>query len=483
MRKRSFYRVLGGIVSTVLAGTVGTVACGGAATSPVGDDGGTPPAPLPDESTFTCTSPLGEIIANLRPASPVDHVELRGQHFATSTNEPARDGDAGSIDDADGGDTGPPPALLPTETLSSHGTPCATASDRDACMTALADARIDAGGWRNRATGVDMGIPPTYRHDFIVYTRGDEVGIAKNAAELAAFLGPIDTLEEARLLMTTQLHDLECSTEPFKSGWRQNADGSWEVLVTGRSCGTDYQVRMKVTADGVVSQLDRRTLESGAVCGRRPDGLVAEHVGGAEVSIAAWLAEAAHLEAASVVAFRRLERELLALGAPRALVATARRSRADEIRHAREMAILAHRFGAAPAKVEVAPQHERTPFAIALENAVEGCVRETYGALVAAYQARMATDPELRSVLGRIARDEARHASLAHDVARWLEPRLSEGERAEIARARAKAIADLRSAVLRPPATDVARLAGMPRPREARALLEALEHDVLSRAA
>ena len=263
MRKRSFYGVLSGIVSTVIAGAAGSVACG-ASTTTVDGDGGSHAPPLPDESTFTCSTPLGEVIATLRPGSPVDYVELRGQHFTSSTNEPPRDGDAGALEDSDAGDAGSLPDLLPTETLSSHGTPCATASDRDACMSALADARIDSGGWsRNRGNG-DMVIPPTYRHDFLVFTRGDDVGIAKNAAELAAFLGPIDTLEEARLLVTTQLHDLECATTPFKSGWRQNADGSWELLVTGRSCGTDYQVRMKVTADGVVSQVERRTLDSGA---------------------------------------------------------------------------------------------------------------------------------------------------------------------------------------------------------------------------
>ena len=110
-------------------------------------------------------------------------------------------------------------------------------------------------------------------------------------------------------------------------------------------------------------------------------------------------------------------------------------------------------------------------------------MRETYGALVAAYQARTASDPELRTVLDRIARDEARHAALAHDVASWLEPRLDDEERAAIARARADAVADLRAAVLRPPAADVAALAGMPKPREARALLDAMEHAVLSSAA
>ena len=114
---------------------------------------------------------------------------------------------------------------------------------------------------------------------------------------------------------------------------------------------------------------------------------------------------------------------------------------------------------------------------------MEGCIRETYGALVAGYQARRATDPALRSVLGRIARDEARQAALAHEVAAWLEPRLDAGERAAIAEARAAALTELRAAVRRAPASDVARLAGMPEPRDARALLDLLEVQVLSRAA
>ena len=217
MRKRSFYGLLSGIVSTVLAGAAGTVACGGGAASPVGGegDGGKPAPPLPDESTFACTSPLGSVLANLRPASPVDYVELRSQQFDTQTKKPAREGDAGALEDMDAGDAGPLPPLLPRKTEASHGAPCATAGNRDACLAALADAQIDAEGWSLDRSSGEMVMPPTYRQGFLVYTRGDEVGIAKNPTELTAFLGTIDTIEEARLLMTTHIHDLECTTTPF----------------------------------------------------------------------------------------------------------------------------------------------------------------------------------------------------------------------------------------------------------------------------
>jgi hypothetical protein len=45
----------------------------------------------------------------------------------------------------------------------------------------------------------------------------------------------------------------------------------------------------------------------------------------------------AQLEAASIVAFDRLARELDAHGAPAELVAEARRAKTDEVRHARTL--------------------------------------------------------------------------------------------------------------------------------------------------
>ncbi|MDQ3370499.1 MAG: ferritin-like domain-containing protein, partial [Myxococcota bacterium] len=61
----------------------------------------------------------------------------------------------------------------------------------------------------------------------------------------------------------------------------------------------------------------------------------------------------------------------------------------------------------------------RSLAAIAHENAIEGCVREAYGALVATYQAERAA-PALRAVFRRIAADERRHAALAEDVHAWI---------------------------------------------------------------
>ncbi|HEX7664753.1 MAG TPA: hypothetical protein VF407_09585, partial [Polyangiaceae bacterium] len=129
--------------------------------------------------------------------------------------------------------------------------------------------------------------------------------------------------------------------------------------------------------------------------GRRPEGLAApRRANGAHTSaIGLYFAEMAHLEGASVHAFRSLESELVAHGAPVDLVAAACRAAEDEVRHAQETARLAHRHGATPPEVVVAKAEAvRTLEAIALENAVEGCVRETFGALVATWQAAHAAD-------------------------------------------------------------------------------------------
>lgn len=71
----------------------------------------------------------------------------------------------------------------------------------------------------------------------------------------------------------------------------------------------------RVDRSGAVTKVAMDGTTDGAVCGRRPEGLRRAELA-ARSEVAAHFASAAHLEAASVVAFRVLERELVALGAP-----------------------------------------------------------------------------------------------------------------------------------------------------------------------
>jgi len=214
--------------------------------------------------------------------------------------------------------------------------------------------------------------------------------------------------------------------------------------------------------------------------GRRPAGLAAARRRAARTSLGRYFAEVAHLEAASVHAFRRLGLELRAHGAPPALRQAALQAEHDEIRHARVTARLARRFGGEPAAARVRRRGPRSLERVALENAVEGCVRETFGALVARWQAAHARDDEVRACMRRIAADEIRHAALSWAVAEWANALLSRAARSRVAQARKAAVERLGVEVGAEVETTLAREAGLPGPRIARQLVAGLTNAVLN---
>jgi hypothetical protein len=183
--------------------------------------------------------------------------------------------------------------------------------------------------------------------------------------------------------------------------------------------------------------------------------------------LGAFLGAMACEEAASVEAFERLAAELSSHGAPASLVRAASQAQRDEARHAAVMARLAKR---AKVAVSVRARPVRSLEAMAKENAVEGCVRETFAALLACWQAEHADDPEVRAAFVRIARDETRHAALAWTVAAWAHERLPEGARRRVARARRAAVEAVARSLGYYVDASLTRRVGLPRPSEARAL-------------
>jgi hypothetical protein len=97
--------------------------------------------------------------------------------------------------------------------------------------------------------------------------------------------------------------------------------------------------------------------------------------------------------------------------------------------------------GARVPRVEVAPMVRSSAIRpldeIAVENAVEGCVRESFGARLAGAQARQVRDPVLSRALSAIAVDETRHGNLAWAIDRWASRRLPTAARHRVAQARA----------------------------------------------
>jgi hypothetical protein len=104
---------------------------------------------------------------------------------------------------------------------------------------------------------------------------------------------------------------------------------------------------------------------------------------------------------------------------------------------------------------------------VAIENATEGCVRETYGAMVAQRQARKAADPRVRSVLQQIAIDEARHAALSWEVDTWAQRKLGRFDRSRLRAARGQAIERLRRELAADPHPALQRDAGLASAEEA----------------
>ncbi len=178
--------------------------------------------------------------------------------------------------------------------------------------------------------------------------------------------------------------------------------------------------------------------------------------------IGAYFAEMAELEAASVTAFRRLARELAWHGAPQSLRRAARRTARDEIAHTRITRTLARRFGGKPVTPRITAVATRSLEAIASENAVEGCVRETFGALLATHQARASADPEVRRALRRIARDEVRHAALAWKIADWAENQLDHAAQTRVEQAMREAAATLIHETEGTSHPALTRIAGLP---------------------
>lgn len=207
--------------------------------------------------------------------------------------------------------------------------------------------------------------------------------------------------------------------------------------------------------------------------GRRPiDFAVTD--GSRRSPVGAWLANLAAIEAASVPAFHTLARELTDHSAPRAFVQSARRSAADEVRHARRVTWLANRFGGEPANALYASPPTRSLEEVTTDNAVEGCAREAFGALLAAHQSRAAADPAARAVFAGIASDEARHALLSFAIADWSAERVGARGRRRLDEARRQELAQLASSHETDPQISLCRALGLPTAERAQEMITLL---------
>jgi hypothetical protein len=342
------------------------------------------------------------------------------------------------------------------------GKPCASATRKAECEARYAGARSTPSG-----------------EAVVVTTRGDAVDVTPVNMLSPSFFGTVDTPEEAAVLVARDPMPGGSVCELGGSmGYREVAGGYEIATVQRDTCSNDLSRQvMKVGPGGIEQRISTETLEKGdkpcAIEGRRPCVLAGETSAHASSGDAAgWLARAAYYEAASVPAFVHLARELAALDAPADLVARCEIAAREEMTHARAMIDLCEARGGGVLAPEVGPMRIRGAFEVAMDNAVEGCVNETFAAMRALYQSRAAVDADVRRAMAAIADDEAEHAQLSWDIAEWIEARLTTEERLAVDGARRAAMRSLL------PGAHVdessARLLGLPDASTAAAMSRAL---------
>lgn len=248
---------------------------------------------------------------------------------------------------------------------------------------------------------------------------------------------------------------IELVGDPTTCKWNETGDGTYQFCQD--VCGQFVSSCKRRGTSGV------ECVAPCAVDGRRYTDLDDSSAPRAH-DVASYLARMAFFEAASVDSFTLLRDELTKHGAPRALVAACTTARNDEIRHARMASRLARRHGGAVlAPPDLAASGARALEEIAIENAVEGCVRETFGVLVGMWQAEHAPTKELRAFFAKLAHDESRHAALALRVDAWVRTRLDAAAIARLDAAHARALAELEASLATEPVSGL----GLPRPVDA----------------
>lgn len=307
--------------------------------------------------------------------------------------------------------------------------------------------------------------------NYVVTMRDGEILQSSNRLPISSLIGTVDTVGEAELVAS--LGGLSCA----RIG--RDGDGSSFLVVDVQilqDCPIKQQeVLYRIDYRGQITEVDRGDVVDESSCiGRRPVGLAPR--GRRDTSLGDHLARAAELEAASVIAFGFLKRDLAAHGAPTQLLTRVDAAARDEVRHARTVAELACRFHG-----RVTPRRIRVPEiasleAVASENAREGCVNETWGALIGLHQARRATDLQVRHAYRTIAADEARHARLSWDIADWVAQRLSRSAARRIRQQRDQAVSQLAQSLSTNVLPHKARkLLGLPERQTRRACFEHLK--------
>jgi hypothetical protein len=323
-------------------------------------------------------------------------------------------------------------------------------------------------------------------------TSGDSIQEVRSLSALLPLIAPIETVQEAQAWAQLNFKGATCEG-PTNA---QTGNASYQLRSVTTECVSDPNGSFDVTTETIYTvssngdivtssrkELSRKPTPACAVAGRNPFAPLARTSAPAADACGRYLGTMAHLEGCAVLAFEELAQELARFGAPQGLIARAKEAADDERRHQAMMTSHARMYGADVAAAQSSPHRYASLFELALHNAQEGCVRETYGALVAMHQAARAGDAALRIDLRQIAQEEVRHAEWSHDLARWLESQLTEAEKLEVQLAKRQALLQLHQENQQSPERALQDSVGLPSAEVAAHLLAGLEATLFQAAA
>ena len=201
---------------------------------------------LPDGYTSVCPGGVLTLARGFRPAVPVDFVGLRVE----STSPRAGATSAERV------------AAWSARFVDSQGTLCGTAKDKAKCEAAVAAVRELGTTCQGLAIVPQFAEPEapsvpqgTCEAQYLLYTRGDEVGLVRDTREALAFFGPIDSGEEAAYVARAGGEVVMCGGAGGGAGYASVAGGynvaTGEVDCEGESRGRIVQIATNGTASVV----------------------------------------------------------------------------------------------------------------------------------------------------------------------------------------------------------------------------------------
>ena len=246
------------------------------------------------------------------------------------------------------------------------GSICGRAEDQEQCHSTVATIRAEAS---TNATAA------THGRSYYLYTRGDAVSVLLSEQEVLEFFGPLDTVNEAAIVLSLRYQRMPQCSEMSVVGDGYLAGPRYLQRIrrpmTTAYCEELEYFTVHISHNGTTTERSSGT-GLGGCPGRRPSGLLEETRSTPNPAIGAYFARVAELELAAVGAFAEIERALTAHAAPARLVERCRAARRDEVRHTALMTELACRYGGMPDPVRFVPKASHTLLELALENAREG---------------------------------------------------------------------------------------------------------------